>query len=74
MDAIRFLLVAALGVLASSIIVGVDAAGLRTGSCDAGGILDTTPITWAVGVLFFWPIVMPLYLINRPRMVEARRR
>lgn len=70
MDPIRYLTVVALGVLASSIIVGVDAAGLRTGRGE--GLLATSPITWAVGVLFFWPIVLPVYLINRPRMVEAR--
>lgn len=61
----------ALIVIASAVVVGVDAARLGAGKHKLGGMADTSPITWALGVLFLWIIVLPVYLIYRPKLAAA---
>lgn len=58
-------------VIASAVVVGIDASKLGAGKHKLGGMADTSPITWALGVLFLWIVVLPVYLIYRPKLVAA---
>ena len=58
-------------VAASAITVGIDASKLGAGKYKLGGMADTSPITWALGVFFLWIVVLPVYLIYRPRLAAA---
>lgn len=58
-------------VIASAVVVGIDASRLGAGKHRLGGMADTSPITWALGVFFLWIIVLPVYLIYRPKLAAA---
>ncbi|MBS1983799.1 MAG: hypothetical protein JST16_06480 [Bdellovibrionales bacterium] len=59
-------------VILSSIIVYIDAKklGVKKGLVPDG--LDAGPFGWALGVLFLWIIVLPMYLFKRSKYVAAQ--
>ncbi|MDO9557231.1 MAG: hypothetical protein Q7J82_06585 [Coriobacteriia bacterium] len=60
-------------VIISAVLVGMDANTLGAGKHNLGGMADTTPVTWAFGTLLLWIIVLPLYVIMRPKLVAAHK-
>jgi hypothetical protein len=59
-------------VILSAIVVHVDAKGLNAGGGqkEIGSTLTWSPFSWALLVLFFWIIGMPLYLYRRRQIWE----
>lgn len=60
-------------VIISAIAVGLDANTLDAGKHHLGGMADTSAIGWAAGTLLLWIVVLPLYLITRPKLVAAHK-
>ena len=58
-------------VIISALIVGLDANNIGAGKHRLGGMADTSAIVWAIGTLLLWIIVLPLYLITRPKILAA---
>jgi hypothetical protein len=61
-----------IGVVLSGIAVHVDAKSLHAGGGqkEIGSTLTWSPFSWALLVLFFWIIGMPLYLYRRRQIWE----
>jgi hypothetical protein len=62
-------------VVGTSIWVFVDARnlGVRRGLIQSG-FADMGPGSWLAGCLLIWILVFPLYLVYRPRYIDALRR
>jgi len=53
-------------VLVTVIIINVDARKISAGkNPEKSGYLSRTPDSWSVYVFFFWPIILPYYLLTR---------
>ncbi len=58
-------------VIGSTILVALDASHLDAGKHKLGGMADTSAAVWTLGTLLLWIVVLPLYLITRPKILAA---
>lgn len=60
-------------VLLSGVLVYADAHAIGAGKHRLGGLADTSDVTWGIGTALLWIIVLPLYLITRPKILAAHK-